>query len=56
MFCDLADERRDILLDVLVGVLEAREDCGEDLGLDNHLGEVDAVLRYLTQGREDLSL
>ena len=53
---DLSNERRRVLLHILIGVLEGQQCTREDVGLDNHLGKVDVVLGNLAECREYLTL
>jgi len=52
---NLANQSGAVLLHILVIVLQAHERGRKDLSLDDHLGQVDRMLRDLTQSREDLS-
>ena len=56
MLGNFSDQSGHVLLHVFVGVLEACQHSGENLGFDHHLSQVDRVLRDLTQSAEDLSL
>ena len=53
---DFADERGGVLADEVVGEAEAGEDLGEDLSLDDDLGEVERVLRDLRERGANLPL
>ena len=53
---DLAHAGGGVLAHIDVEVLEARQHAREDLGLDDDLGKVDAVLGHLRQRAADLAL
>lgn len=54
MLGDLADAGGGVLAHIQVGIPEALEDVGEDLGLDDHLCEIYGVLRDLPQAAAHL--